>query len=110
MRVTIDHFGTGRSSLGRLTRLPVDRLKIDRSFVRDVHRRPDQAAAARAIIALGRSLGLGIIAEGVEKQQQASFLSTHGCHRMQGYLFGGPTPPDRFAELCEAAPSAATPA
>ena len=96
VRISIDDFGTGYSSLSYLTTLPISELKIDGSFVRDLGRTPQSEAVATAIIALSRSLGLGVVAEGVETERQAQVLKGLGCNVMQGYLFSRPLPADDF--------------
>jgi diguanylate cyclase (GGDEF)-like protein/PAS domain S-box-containing protein len=90
VRVAIDDFGTGYSSLGSLSQLPIDRIKIDRSFVRGLPHDAGHAAIARAIVMLGASLGRAVIAEGVESEDQRAFLSGLGCRDFQGLLFGAP--------------------
>ena len=95
VEISIDDFGTGYSSLSYLTTLPISELKIDRSFVRDLGITPQSSAVVAAIIALARSLGLRVIAEGVEDLRQMQVLHSLGCHIMQGYLFSKPLPPEQ---------------
>jgi diguanylate cyclase (GGDEF)-like protein/PAS domain S-box-containing protein len=96
---SLDDFGTGFSSLSYLKRLPLDQLKIDRSFVRDMLTETDGGAIVQAIIALGQTMGLSVIAEGVETEAQRNFLDRLGCHNFQGYLFGQPLPLGDFERL-----------
>lgn len=99
VRFSIDDFGTGYSSLSQLKRFPIDKLKIDQSFTNDIGVDVNGAAITRAIIALGTSMHLQVIAEGVETLEQQRFLIENGCHGMQGYLFSRPVPADDFSCL-----------
>lgn len=96
VRLAIDDFGTGYSSLARLKRLPVDKLKLDQSFVRGLPNDSEDAAIARAVITLGQSLGLRVLAEGIEQPEQADFLRELGCKLGQGYWFGRPQPAEQL--------------
>ncbi len=96
VEISIDDFGTGYSSLNYLKRFPIDRIKLDQSFVRDLPGDKDDAAIAMAVIAMGRSLELVVIAEGVETEEQLTFLSNHNCDQLQGFLLSRPLPPEAF--------------
>ncbi len=89
IRIAIDDFGTGYSSLGYLKRFSIDTLKIDQSFVRDIHTDEDDAAIIKAIVAMAHGLHLTVVAEGVENAAQMEFLRAQGCDQVQGYLFAG---------------------
>ncbi len=101
LKLAIDDFGTGYSSLGYLKRFPVNTLKVDRSFIKDLPDDQDDAAITHAVIAMGRSLRLSVVAEGVETIEQAEFLRLHGCDLMQGFLLGRPMPATDMARYLE---------
>ena len=96
MAFSLDDFGTGYSSLSYLKRLPLEQLKIDQSFVREVLTNANDQAIAKTIVALASSLGLRVIAEGVETAAQRDFLAANGCHAWQGYLFSPAVPVAQF--------------
>lgn len=98
VRVSMDDFGTGYSSLSYLRRLPLNELKVDRTFMADVPSSPQSAAIMTAILSMARTLGLMVVAEGVEQPAQLDYLRNHGCDAFQGYLCSPPLPPDRFEE------------
>ena len=109
VRFAVDDFGTGYSSLAYLTRLPLHRLKIDRSFVLHLGERSSDDVVVQTILGMARNLELDVIAEGVETQQQRDFLAAHGCSTYQGYLFARPMPVEQFEEWMRARPAAAAP-
>jgi len=96
LRVSIDDFGTGYSSLAYLKQLPINNLKIDRSFVRDLPTDPNDCAIASAIVGMARTLGIDVIAEGIERVEQQTYLSSINCTKVQGYLYARPMPADEF--------------
>ncbi len=101
VKISIDDFGTGYSSLSYLKRFPLDVLKIDRTFIKDVHLQPDSQAIAKAILAMAKSLNLSVIAEGVEAHEEVEFLKTNGCDALQGYYFSPPIPALDMTRLLE---------
>jgi diguanylate cyclase (GGDEF)-like protein len=109
VRLAMDDFGTGYSSMSSIKQFPIDILKIDRSFIRDLPHNSDDKAIANAIISLGKALGLTIIAEGVETTQQETFLRDHACNEMQGFLFSKAVPPGEILALLQPAVAAPPP-
>jgi diguanylate cyclase len=101
VRLTVDDFGTGYSSLSYLRRFPIDALKIDRSFVREITTNPDDATIVSAVINMGRSLKQRVIAEGVETREQLEFLQAQRCGEGQGYYFSRPVFAQQFEKLLE---------
>jgi EAL domain-containing protein (putative c-di-GMP-specific phosphodiesterase class I) len=99
VRISMDDFGSGYSSLSYLQAFPFDKIKIDRTFVMNLGRNPQSAAIVRAVIDLGHGLEMSIVAEGVETQEQLSFLADEGCDAVQGYLLGKPQPIGYYATL-----------
>jgi sensor c-di-GMP phosphodiesterase-like protein len=95
----MDDFGTGFSSLSYLTQLPLDQLKIDQSFVRNIGVKSTDAIIVQTIIGMAHNLGINVIAEGVETEAQRAFLELNGCHTCQGFLFSKPVPIEEFEKL-----------
>jgi EAL domain-containing protein (putative c-di-GMP-specific phosphodiesterase class I) len=102
VRIAIDDFGTGYTSLATLQRFPLDTIKIDRSLIRDIAGTAEDTGLADAIIAMGKSLSLTVVAQGVETRDQAEFLRTHACDELQGFYFKRPLPADLFTKLLQA--------
>jgi diguanylate cyclase (GGDEF)-like protein len=102
VRIAVDDFGTGYSSLATLQRFPLDTVKIDRSFIGDLVGLSEDTGLADAVIAMGKSLSLTVVAQGVETKEQADFLRLHACDELQGFYFNRPLPPDQFARLIRA--------
>ncbi len=99
IRIAIDDFGTGYSSLSYLQQFQLDELKIDRSFIKDIARNPNDASITRAIILMAHSLGLEIVAEGIETEAQKEFIREHGCRFAQGYLYSRPVTADQISKM-----------
>jgi EAL domain-containing protein (putative c-di-GMP-specific phosphodiesterase class I) len=99
VRIAIDDFGTGYSSLSTLRQFPLDTIKIDRSFIRDIPADTQEKALARAIIGMGRTLSLTVVAEGVETREQAEFLRENACQEVQGFYFNRPMPAAQFEHM-----------
>jgi len=109
IRLAIDDFGTGYSSMSLMKHFPIDTIKIDRSFVRDLPRDSEDQAITQAIINMGKALGMTVVAEGVETIEQQAFLREHACDETQGYLFSRPLPPGQLAALLRSAPVLVSP-
>lgn len=98
LSVALDDFGTGFSSLSNLKRYPINTIKVDKSFVQDILVDANDAAITRAVIAMGRSLDMTVVAEGVETADHVRYLQTLGCHQAQGYFYSRPIPADEFTK------------
>jgi EAL domain-containing protein (putative c-di-GMP-specific phosphodiesterase class I) len=108
LKISVDDFGTGYSSLAHLRRLPVDQIKIDRSFVQEMAGNTEDVHIVQSVVELGHSLGMHVVAEGVEDQQAMQLLAGMGCDLVQGYHVSRPLPPDDFLVWLHAASQAAT--
>ena len=109
IRLAIDDFGTGYSSMSLMKQFPIDTIKIDRSFVRDLPKDSEDQAIAQAIISMGKALGMTVVAEGVETAEQQAFLRNHACDEMQGFLFSKPLPAQDLARLLQSPPMLMSP-
>ena len=101
IRISMDDFGTGYSSLSYLRRFPFDKIKIDRSFVRDAEKRSDAGAILKALVGLGSNLGITTLVEGIETEAQLASIRAEGCEQMQGFLFSPPRPASEIAALLD---------
>jgi EAL domain-containing protein (putative c-di-GMP-specific phosphodiesterase class I) len=101
VQLAVDDFGTGYSSLSYLRKFPINALKIDQSFVRQITTTPDETTIVTAVISMGQSLKLRVVADGVETQEELAFLQAHQCEQAQGYLFSRPVRPQEFAALLQ---------
>jgi EAL domain-containing protein (putative c-di-GMP-specific phosphodiesterase class I) len=108
IRIAIDDFGSGYTSLSTLQRFPLDTIKIDRSFIHGIVADPENTGLADAVIEMGRNLSLTVVAQGVETGEQADFLRAHACDELQGFYFNRPLPPDEFTQLLLAPPNEIT--
>jgi EAL domain-containing protein (putative c-di-GMP-specific phosphodiesterase class I) len=99
--ISVDDFGTGYSSLNYLKRLPLDTLKIDRAFIKDIPNNEDDVTITSAIIAMAKNLGLSVVAEGVESENHLEFLKQHGCKKAQGYLISKPLPVEEMTAILQ---------
>jgi EAL domain-containing protein (putative c-di-GMP-specific phosphodiesterase class I) len=104
VRIALDNFGTGNSSLSYLTRVPFDTLKLDRSFIRDVESDSRSKCVMPSVIAMAHSVGARIVAQGVDSEEQESFLRSHGCDEIQGFLFSASLAPEDFVRFLSRQP------
>ena len=101
IKIAVDDFGTGYSSLSYLRKFPIDALKIDQSFIRQISTHPEETTIVKAVVSMGRSMKLRVVAEGVETHEELAFLQAHQCDEAQGYYFSRPVLPEQFARLLE---------